>query len=166
MKDNNKEDELMDTIGTIDKNQPVVLEHIRLLQSIIARMSEFSSRCKTWCVTLTSALLVVMLKGEAGDTGKMVPLCYTVISLFFFLDSYYLGIERSFRNKLHEFLDGVNQGKEDIDKPLLDVGNRWGSICEWLENMSSQLVSTLGGLLSFAVWPFYVVLYVALYCFF
>lgn len=43
-----------------------VQSYLNILQTIINRMATNSANCKTWCVTLVSAILVIIVdKGKA-----------------------------------------------------------------------------------------------------
>ena len=66
-----------------------VQSHLNIIQSVIQRMSTNSASCKAWCITLVSAILVIV-------TDKSKPE-YALISiipviLFFFFFSYYLSL--------------------------------------------------------------------------
>jgi hypothetical protein len=87
----------------IDNNS--IQSHINLLQGIITRMSNYSASCKTWCITLVTAILAFTAEGERAHLSWA---CYYPIILFLLLDSYYLSMERQivaqhrdFVNKLH-----------------------------------------------------------------
>lgn len=87
----------------IDNNS--IQAHITLLQGIITRMSNYSASCKTWCVTLVTAILAF---ASEGDRVHFIWACFYPILLFTLLDAYYLSMERQivaqhreFVNKLH-----------------------------------------------------------------
>jgi len=80
--------------------------HLGILQGVITRMATNSSQCKAWCITVVSAILVII-----ADKGKpeYALIALLPIFLFTFLDLYYLALERGFRgsyvgfiNKLHK----------------------------------------------------------------
>ena len=74
-----------------------VLEHpasqayLTLLQGVINRFAASSSNCKTWCVTLVSAIVLYSADKKLPD-GLTIALLPAVF--FFFLDAYYLSMER------------------------------------------------------------------------
>ena len=82
------------------------LEHLKMLQTVIARMAGNSFSVKTWCVTLVSALLGL----GAKDSPKMVFVAFLPVLMFWWLDAYFLHQERLFR----ELFDQV-RGKDDSD---------------------------------------------------
>ena len=81
--------------------------HLSIMQAVIQRMSGNSASCKAWCITLVAAIFVVV-----SDKGRPQ---YTLIAvvptlLFFVLDSYYLALERSFRNTYEDFVNRLHEG--------------------------------------------------------
>lgn len=127
-------------------------KYIDLLQSVINRMASNSAACKTWCLTLVSAVIVFATdKGRAPDSiwVALVPL---VLSLF--LDSYYLGLERQFRGVYNRFIKKLHAGQavvEDLYVMSPDGG------------LSATLSETAKAVASFSIWPFYGLILVMLY---
>ena len=106
-------------------------------------MAMNSSSSKTWCITLVSAILVVV--AEKGKP-QFAWLALIPTLLFFILDAYYLGLERGFRNAYNNF---IKKWHEQTLRPddLFVVVPQGGTF--WL---------FLAALRSFSVWPFYVTL--------
>ena len=77
------------------ENSEAVQSHLSILQSVIQRMASNSSSSKAWCITLVSAVLVIV-----ADKGKpdYAYISFIPILLFLFLDAYYLALEKGFRN--------------------------------------------------------------------
>ena len=76
-------------------NSEGVRAHLGMVQSVITRMAENSRSCKLWCVTLVAATLVLVARtGEPSHA--LLALVPTIVLLI--LDSYYLALERAFRN--------------------------------------------------------------------
>lgn len=75
--------------------------HIVAHQAIISRMAANSANCKGWCVTLVSAIFVLGI-----DREKPIALLVALIPIFvfWFLDSYYLKLEREFRETFTKFV--------------------------------------------------------------
>ena len=97
-----------------DEANPAVQKHLEILQSIIDRMALNSSNCKTWCITIVSAILALAYQQNSTTISN---LAYIPLLLFFFLDSYYLSIERNLRNEFGEFVTALHKGslnKEQI----------------------------------------------------
>src|SRR6185436_5494770 len=64
-----------------------------MIQSVISRMASNSASCKTWCVTLVTALFALAI-----DKNKPAAILIGLfpLALFCFLDAYYLSLERDF----------------------------------------------------------------------
>ena len=98
----------MNQNSSIDHDSPAVQKHIEIMQSVITRMAENSRACKVWCVTLVSAVLVLVARtGSAEHT--LIALLPT--ALFYMLDAYYLALERGFRQSYGRFVNGLHDGQ-------------------------------------------------------
>ena len=90
------------------ENSPAVQKHVEVMQGVIQRMAENSRSCKVWCVTLVSAIMVLVAR--TGDAEHAtIALAPTV--LFLVLDAYYLSLERGFRGSYDSFVCKVHEGK-------------------------------------------------------
>ena len=117
-----------------------VQSYLSILQGTITRMAANSASCKAWCITLVSAILVLI-----ADKGKpdYVWISVVPIVLFVLLDAYYLGMEHRFREQYNEFIKKLHSQTATVeDIFILDPGGR--SCC-----------SSLSSLGSVSVWPFY-----------
>ncbi len=130
-----------------DFNSPSVHSYLSILQSVIGRMATNSSSCKTWCITIVSAILVVV-----ADKAEPLYVCIAVIPavLFFGLDSYYLALERLFRDQYNAFIRKLHQNSAAIEDVFI-VHPDGGTL--------SLLGATLCAAASVSVWPFYLVLF-------
>lgn len=128
---------------TPDSN--AVQSYLNILQGIITRMATNSASCKTWCISLVSAILVVI-----ADKNKPNYVWITLIPilLFFLLDSYYLGQERSFREIYNNFVKELQSGEITIEKLFILKPSRGMNVVKLLFDSS----------LSFSVYPFYLTL--------
>lgn len=115
--------------------------HLTMMQGVINRMATNSASCKAWCVSLVSALLVVIM-----DKGKseLFPVAYIPAILFLLLDGYYLVQEKRFRNSYNAFIDKLHAN--DI------VANDLYAISP----SGSWQAALLHSAKSFSIWPFYV----------
>jgi hypothetical protein len=122
------------------ENSQAVQSHLTILQSVIQRMAANSSSSKAWCITLVSAILVVV-----ADKGKpqyaLLALIPTI--LFLVLDAYYLGLERGFRNAYNAFIKKLHQ-ETLCPEDLFVVIPQGGTLRLFF-----------AALRSFSVWPFY-----------
>ena len=83
-----------------------VHKHLEISQGVITRMAENSRSCKIWCVTLVSAILVLVARTGEADHA-LIALAPTV--LFYMLDAYYLSLERSFRRSYNGFVRKIHE---------------------------------------------------------
>ena len=122
-----------------------VQAHLTIMQRIIQRMADNSRSCKTWCITLVSAVLVLVARQGRPDHTLLAAI---PVLLFLFLDTYYLALERCFRRSYKIFVGKVHTGEVSVS----DV---------YAVRPSGPLVGECGKcLLSFAIWPFYALLIV------
>lgn len=122
-----------------NNEQDRIHTHLTMLQSIIQRMATNSASSKTWCITLVSAILVVVADKSKAEIAfiTLIP-----IILFFSLDSYYLALEKSLRDNYDEFVSKLKNNKlTNDDFYKISTGN--------LKEKISDAIC------SFSVWPFY-----------
>lgn len=126
-----------------NEDSAAVQAHLNIAQSVIQRMASNSASCKAWCITLVSAILVIM-----ADKGKYSHAVIAVIPtlLFLVLDTYYLALEKCFRESYNVFIDKVHEGRVDaVDLyAIIPKGSLPRSFARSLR--------------SFSVWPFYITL--------
>jgi hypothetical protein len=135
------------TSSSLTVESASVQNYLNILQGIISRMATNSSSCKTWCISLVSAILVVIADKNKPDYAwiALIP-----IILFFLLDAYYLGQERSFRAIYNDFIEKLQTGKAQT-KDLFVLKPLRGS---------SIITSLYKATFSFAIYPFYLTLVV------
>ena len=122
-----------------------VHKHLEINQNIIMRMAENSRSCKVWCITLVAAVLVLVARtGEANHA--LIALGPTV--LFYVLDSYYLALERGFRQSFGSFVHRLHEGSVSSHE-LFAVGSAY------LGSIPRQTLWAMFN--SFSVLPFYAV---------
>lgn len=125
------------------ESSAAVQAHLEIEQSIIQRMAANSASCKAWCITLVSAILVII-----ADKGKPQYALIAIIPilLFLLLDTYYLSLEKMFRQSYNSFIDKLHSGNIAItDLYSLSISRiKFGLL--------------LSAFLSFAIWPFYLML--------
>lgn len=103
--------------------------HLGILQNVIQRMASNSSQCKTWCITIVSAILVIVANKDKPDFA-WIALLPSI--LFLSLDVYYLTLEKSFRASYNKFVDKIHDGSLSTSD-LYSVEST-GSIYEHLLN--------------------------------
>lgn len=124
----------------LDYDSPAVHKHLDIVQGVITRMSVNSRSCKVWCVTLVSAVLVLVARTEQPDYA-LIALIPAV--LFLILDTYYLALEKGFRGSYESFVRKIHLGELTSSDlyPVAPSGSNLGRVT--------------ASLLSFSIWPFY-----------
>ena len=91
-----------------DAESAAVQKHLEITQAVITRMAENSRSCKVWSVTLVAATLILVARtGEPRHA--LIALVPT--ALFLVLDTYYLALERAFRNSYNAFVGKLHRGE-------------------------------------------------------
>ena len=134
----------------LEADSPSVQSHLTMQQGVINRLASNSASCKTWCVTLVSAIVVVVAE---HDRPKLLYTALIPIILFFALDAYYLGLERSFRSAYGEFVRKLHAGLATIDDVF---------ILHPASGPPGLMFTVFRAMLSISVWPFYATLAVLL----
>lgn len=122
-----------------------VQSHLSMVQDIITRMATNSVNCKTWCISLVSAILVIIADKGTPDYAwiALIP-----VILFLVLDAYYLGQERAFRDSYNHFVRSLHDGTATAQDLFVIRPMRGFNVVEALFKAT----------LSFAVYPFYLTL--------
>ena len=130
----------MDKVGY---DSPSVQSYLTILQAVINRMASNSAACKTWCVTLVSAIVVII-----ADKGKpnYVWISVVPIVLFLLLDSYYLAFERQFRTFYNDFIKKLHFNEATVDDVFLVAPKK---------GLSTTTGNIVKAGLSLSVWTFY-----------
>ena len=124
-------------------DSPWVSCYLEILQGIISRMASNSSSCKTWCITLVSAIIVVI---AGQENHNYIWISIMPIFLFFLLDSYYLALERQFRSVYNDFIKKLHINEAIIDD-VFYVLPKYGFKITSLMIFKSSI--------SISIWPFY-----------
>jgi hypothetical protein len=141
----------MQTSTPLHPESTAVQSYLTALQAVITRMATNSSNCKTLCVTLVAAILVVV--ADKGKTSFTFVALLPVL-LLCFLDAYYLGLEQGFRHTYNAFVAKLRDGNATVaDLYIIVAKNKVNS-----KDNFDPVMATVGGFLSFAVWPFYATL--------
>lgn len=133
-------------MNDLNYDSPSVQSYLAILQSVINRMASNSSSSKTWCITLVSAVLVIIADKEKPD---YVMIAIVPIVIFLLLDSYYLSLEKQFRDLYINFIKKIHSGAATIeDVYILTPGG----------GVRKTTGAILIALTSFSIWPFYLLL--------
>ena len=125
---------------SLDESSPSVQAHLGILQGVIQRMAANSSQCKAWCITIVSAILVIVADKSKPDYA-WIALFPTI--LFLALDSYYLALEEGFRESYNLFVSKIH-GNKLSPNDLYSVRPSG--------DMNEHQINSLK---SFSVWGFY-----------
>jgi hypothetical protein len=124
----------------VDPNAASIQTHLGILQNVIQRMAANSSASKAWCVTLVSAVLVIVADKGVPDYAYIALLPAVIFAA---LDAYYLALEKAFRNSYNDFISKLHN-KTLTETDLYSVAPKG--------NMSRLQWASLK---SFSVWGFY-----------
>lgn len=122
--------------------------YISLLQENINRMAANSANCKTWLLTLLSAITALQL--AASDLRGILWIAPALILMFYYLDSYYLGLERKFRALEKKFITNVKNKAAEVLTPEIYSFN--------INSVTDKKANTWSALGSSVTWTFYLVL--------
>lgn len=122
-----------------------VQSHLQIIQNIIQRMAANSAACKTWSITIVSAILVLVAE---KNKPELAWLAFLPSLLFLALDAYYLALEKAFRLAYSQFIKKLHENK------LLSA-DIYSVVPEG--NMSRHQLKALA---SFSIWGFYTVLFI------
>ncbi len=126
---------------SLDGTCPSIQTHLEILQGVIGRMAANSASCKTWCVTIVAAILVVVADKEKPQLASVAVLP-TV--LFAALDVYYLAMEKGFRSSYKCFVEKLHSKTLAPCDIYAICPSNDGSKLQW------------NAMKSFSVWGFYV----------
>lgn len=131
------------TLLTADNS--AVTAHINLLQGIINRLANNSASCKTWCLTLVGAL--VSLAGATRAPG-IITFALIAVAIFGFMDIMYLANEKAYRDLYNDQVALIRDG-----------AYKRGNLYEAKAPIS--LTHFGSALVSWSIWPVYLVLIAA-----
>lgn len=128
-----------------------IRQHLQMQQDIINRFAANSSNCKTWLIAIVAALTALqMTSSHVTGYGWLLPLLSLIL---YFLDSYYLGLERAHIADEKKFLEKVRglMGNEDVqDIPGLYEFSNTG-----VDGKECKIWRTIKAMGSFSTYPFY-----------
>ncbi len=129
-----------DSRPVLSEESASVQSHLQIMQGVIQRMASNSTSCKAWCITIVSAILVLIADKNKPELAWLALLPSL---LFLALDAYYLALEKAFRASYNSFIKNLHSNQlspEDLFS-VVPKGNmskhQWESIK------------------SFSVWGFY-----------
>lgn len=122
---------------------PLIQNHLNTFQAVIQRMAANSASSKTWCITIVSAILMILINNDKHD---YILIALIPIVLFMFLDIKYLALEKGFRLSFENFVKKIHENTVDNIDLLI------------IKPSGNKLFIFLKASISFSTWPFYLIL--------
>lgn len=148
------------------KESGAVQGHINMMQGMINRMASNSANCKLWCITILAALFGLFYDNKFSH----LEYCYFIVALFYFLDCFYLGIERTFVKEQNAYIRSINDNEiaKMAKQTYLPYTIKASDECPfWIVDkvvfLAKQLWRTVKALFSFSTTPFYGSILYAIY---
>jgi len=149
------------------KGEPAVQAHINMLQGIINRMASNSANCKSWCLSIFAAVFALFFAKDNGFDN--INFLYAVVCLFYFLDCFYLGLERNLVDEMKNYIKAINEYNKEynIATRTFTVGSGKEYNCDVEKKFMkfwNQLKGTFKAIFSFSTTPFYGILLICIHC--
>jgi hypothetical protein len=110
--------------------------HLEFIQNIINRMNSNSFQIKEWMITIVSALLALY---ASSDNVTYIFVAIVPTLLFWYLDAYYLQLERKFRG----LYDDVKDPEKSIPFFSMDITNYKDGRFKFCECLFSKTTAPL-----------------------
>lgn len=128
------------------KNHPSVTCYIEMLQNNISRMSSHSGIVKASMCVIYTIVITIILTIQNLDMYWWITLPITICMAI--LDSYYLALEKVYRDKYDEFVDKLNLNRLDSQE-IYNMKPRTTSL------KFEVLARTIYAFKSFSIFGFY-----------
>ena len=169
MEDENKDKKDMENIYLFKESE----QYVNLLQENLNRMAGNSANCKNWLMGIIGGSLALCLSNNI-NSEKICIVIYILIAIsamFYFLDGFYLGLERRFKEAEKLFIERTKaEDKNDVRLLLmsfsktLEVKERKPDACSnFFEHKKVQLLAALEGMTSISTICFYVPIIILLF---
>ena len=150
-------------------------QYVELLQRNIDRMAGNSANCKNWLMGIIGGSLALCLSNNINSEKIciVIDILIVISIMFYFLDGFYLGLERRFKDAEKLFIERSKAKNENDVRLLLmsfsqtlEVKERKPDACsDFLENKKVQLKAALDGMTSISTLCFYVPIIILLFIF-
>lgn len=139
-------------------------QYLQMMQENISRMANNSTNCKTWLITIVAAMLAIGCNIEALRCWLLLTLVPIII--FWYLDTFYLRLERGMRNRQSDFINKVraiyqlpaNVREDERQKLMFEYHEALYDFSpkkDKTDDKTKGFVSTLNQLFSKSVLPVY-----------
>lgn len=138
----------------LDRNEPSVPAYLNILQGVINRLAGNSAGCKTWCITIVSAILVLAIN-KARPEAMLVG--FLPVLFLCLLDAYYLSLECDMRAIYSSFVDDLHKGAASDERiylirPATGFLHRVGAIAKSASSLSVALFYGMLAIALFVAW--------------
>lgn len=120
------------------------IKHLEMIQNIISRMSQNSFSLKGWAVTLIAGIFALATK-DANLSFFLIS--YVPILLFWFLDSYYLQMERKYRALYNHWINA----NVDTNFNLNPAKSDWKQKTCYIQSLFSKTEAPFYCILAFLI---------------
>lgn len=123
-----------------------IRQHLMMQQDIINRMANNSSNCKAWLITIVAALTALQITQETIHNfgWLMIIICL----MFWYLDAFYLALERLHRDNERYFVSELKKENFSIEELIYCFSTKG----------NDKLMLTLKAMWSTSCFPFYIIL--------
>ncbi len=130
-------------------------EHLKMIEGIITRMANNSFLIKGWTVTLIAALLIF---ADTKNNMCFIWIAIIPIIIFWYLDSFYLQLERKYR-QLYSFVqqDYINAFKQDYKEQvqIFDMNIKTIKVTNIVKTMFSRSIVLIYGIILLVTFVIY-----------
>lgn len=132
-------------------------QYLQMMQENITRMASNSANAKTWMVTIVAAFLAIGCQIE--DLEYWLLLAIVPIIVFWYIDAFYLQLERQIRNREQLFVNFM-RGKSDECLRIEDMLFDFRPLPKDKKDDTLRYVETGCQIWNKSVWPLYVAMIV------
>lgn len=135
------------------------LQYLQMMQENITRMAGNSANAKTWLVTIVTGFFAIGC--SIKDLDWWLILAIIPIVVFWYLDAYYLSLERALRNREQKYINLMNSSA-DTDNSF--EKNRQNALFDFRplfmsnDNDERKLKKTKCMMLNKSVYPVYLII--------
>ena len=124
-------------------NKEDVLKELDMLQNCISRMSTNSFALKGWYVTVITALFAFIFTADRALIGKLLGVLIITTIVFWYLNSYYLLLERKYRAQYEWVLENRIYSEEISTEKIFDLNVNGKSDEKFISAMLSTTFKVL-----------------------
>ena len=117
------------------ENNYDLIEHLKLIEQQVQRMADNSFKIKNWAITIIGGGLLYWLKGDVAkqDRHWLIGLILLATCMFWWLDAYYLTLEKCYREL---YLKAQNGEESSYNLSIREFLNRSNIMCTAITSKS------------------------------